>query len=51
MEIGILTVLLFLGLITVRLVLFPSEVIGYLQVPSWIFWFVVISTITWILKD
>ncbi|MBW4441431.1 MAG: hypothetical protein KME10_09400 [Plectolyngbya sp. WJT66-NPBG17] len=51
MPIGILTVLLFLGLLTVRLVLLPSEVLTYLQVPTWAFWFLVLSVITWLLRD
>ncbi|MGG6263495.1 hypothetical protein ACQ4M3_03945 [Leptolyngbya sp. AN03gr2] len=51
MLIGILTVLLFLGLLTVRLVLFPSEVLTYLQVPTWAFWIALLGILTWLLRD
>lgn len=51
MSIGILSMLLFLGLLAVRLVLLPSEVLTYLQVPTWIFWFFVLGVFTWLLRD
>lgn len=51
MLIGILTVLLFLGLLTARLVLFPSEVLTYLQVPTWAFWILVVGVVTWLIRD
>jgi len=51
MLIGILTVLLFLGLITVQLVLLPSEVLTYLQVPAWTFWLFVLGIVTWLIRD
>ena len=51
MSIGILTVLLFLGLFAARLVLFPSEVLTYLQVPAWAFWLLVLGASAWFLQD
>ncbi|MEP0915307.1 hypothetical protein NC981_00620 [Leptolyngbya sp. DQ-M1] len=51
MLIGILTVLLFLGLLAVRLVLLPSEVLTYLQVPQWAFWLLFLGVMTWLLRD
>jgi hypothetical protein len=51
MPIVILAVLLFTGLMTVKVILFPSEVLAYFQVPAWVFWFTVLSGLTWLLKD
>jgi hypothetical protein len=51
MPIFILAVLLFLGLIVVKVILLPSEVLTYFQVPVWVFWFTILSGLTWFLKD